>query len=73
MDDMKKIMPFIPVNFGSFVCLVVVFCVMGAAILAYQTNEGWWQGILNLTRLIRSPRKVEDLENEAGSNSGEGS
>jgi hypothetical protein len=59
----KDVIPFIPANFGSFVCLILTFGVLGIVIHVVQPYRFWcWQvvmasaGQICWDRKLRGPR-----------------
>ena len=65
MSNMKEVIPFLPANFVSFVCLILIFGIMGIAILALHPYQFGWQVVLILARHIRQSTKVADVEKNA--------
>jgi hypothetical protein len=59
----KDVIPFIPANFGSFMCLILTFGVLGVVIHVVQPYRFWcWQVVMASAgetvwnRKIRGPR-----------------
>ena len=71
MDNMKDILPFLSTNFPSFLCVIVIFGVLGMATLALQPGRFWGQAMLDVSRHLRRLKKVEDAENDVGVDSGQ--
>ena len=59
-------------NFLSFLCVFVIFGVLGQVILALPPGRFWWQAMLDFARRLRRLKKVEDVEGEVGVDSGQG-
>jgi hypothetical protein len=65
----KDVISFIPASFGSFVCLVFAFSVLGALVYVVLQYQSWcWQAIMTLAgprcwqEMMLRRKTQEDIE-----------